>query len=93
MKSPAQYKQQCQEFSYKCSKCKTRHPKQAEKCFMCGSTDIFVYDPIKNSFKPVRNKNKDQTSLNTDALYCLLMDDTDNLWIGSFNGGVNILKS
>jgi len=54
---------------------------------------LFVYDPIKNSFKPVKNKNKDQTSLNTDALYCLLMDDTDNLWIGSFNGGVNILKS
>ena len=54
---------------------------------------LFVYDPIKNAFKPVRNKNKDQTSLNTDALYCLLMDNTDNLWIGSFNGGVNILKS
>ena len=32
-------------------------------------------------------------SLSTDALYRLYFDKSDNLWIGTFNGGINILKS
>lgn len=34
-----------------------------------------------------------KTSLNSNALYCLFFDQTDNLWVGSFNGGVNLNRS
>ncbi|WNJ20877.1 two-component regulator propeller domain-containing protein [Pontibacter sp. G13] len=32
-------------------------------------------------------------SLNSDALYCLLVDRLGNYWMGSFDGGINILPS
>ena len=60
------------------------------------STDgegLFSLDRAQNTFKPIRNRYRDRSSLNSDALLCLYMDQTDNLWIGSFNGGVNILKT
>lgn len=37
------------------------------------------------------NSNK-QNGLNSKALNCFFNDKTNNLWIGTFNGGVNILK-
>lgn len=54
---------------------------------------LFRYDRIDDMFIPIKNKHKDKASLNSSALQCLFMDETDNLWIGSFNGGVNILKT
>lgn len=60
------------------------------------STDgegLFRLDRAQNKFHPVRNRYRDKTSLNSNALLCMYMDQTDNLWIGSFNGGVNILKT
>ncbi|MEY2924759.1 MAG: hypothetical protein RLZZ337_1307, partial [Bacteroidota bacterium] len=37
------------------------------------------------------NANK-QSALNSNGLRCLLNDRTHNVWIGTFNGGVNIYK-
>jgi ligand-binding sensor domain-containing protein/DNA-binding CsgD family transcriptional regulator len=31
-------------------------------------------------------------SINTNALYDIFVDDAENIWIGSFNGGVNVYK-
>ena len=32
-------------------------------------------------------------SLNSDALYDLMFDSSNNLWIGTFNGGINLHKT
>lgn len=36
--------------------------------------------------------NRRQKSLNTNALYNVLIDHDQNVWIGTYNGGVNIYK-
>lgn len=46
-----------------------------------GQTTAFTYSPVLSS------------SLNTNALYCLLLDHGGSLWVGSFNGGLNIHRS
>lgn len=54
---------------------------------------LFRFDRTDNVFISIKNKHKDKASLNSSALQCLYMDVKDNLWIGTFNGGVNILKT
>ena len=41
----------------------------------------YSYDPLWSNL------------LNTNALYDLFFDRSNNLWIGTFNGGINVLKS
>ncbi|MCV9385077.1 hybrid sensor histidine kinase/response regulator transcription factor [Reichenbachiella ulvae] len=40
-----------------------------------------------------RNNPTDNFSLNNDFLNCLMIDDEENIWIGTERGGVNIINS
>lgn len=56
------------------------------------STDgdgLFYSKDDGRSFQAVQS-SPNLNSLNTDALYDLYVDNRDNVWIGSFNGGVNV---
>ncbi|MFK8160825.1 MAG: two-component regulator propeller domain-containing protein [Lewinella sp.] len=46
-----------------------------------GVAEVFMYSAVRAS------------SLNTNALYCLLFDEGKNLWVGSFNGGLNVHRA
>lgn len=59
---------------------------------MLISTDgdgLFYSKDEGRSFQAVQS-SPNLKSLNTDALYDLYVDSRDNVWIGSFNGGLNV---
>lgn len=51
------------------------------------------FNRTTNSFQPFNYDYTKANSLSTDALYHLYFDKSDNLWVGTFNSGINILKS
>jgi ligand-binding sensor domain-containing protein len=51
-----------------------------------------ILDPTSKSITSYRYGTK-QGNLNSDALLSLLTDQDDNLWIGTFNGGINVAKT
>lgn len=60
------------------------------------STDgqgLYLFDPVNISFENIRFSPTLNNSLNTNALYELYIDKDQNVWIGSFNGGVNVFKA
>ena len=50
-KNPDQYVQIVQEYPFKCTQCKTRHPIAAKQCFICGKSDTIKFDQIKEKKK------------------------------------------
>lgn len=60
------------------------------------STDghgLYAYDPITQHWSIIRHTPGSPNSLNTNALYDLFEDHVGNIWIGTFNGGINVLKN
>ncbi len=51
-----------------------------------------LFDPITHAVWSYRY-GKTRGTLNTDALYDVLIDADENIWIGTYNGGVNIVKA
>ena len=51
-----------------------------------------VYDIETNKMYSYTQKTNSFASLNSNSLRCFLGDRTGNIWIGTFNGGVNIYK-
>ncbi|MCB9266803.1 MAG: hypothetical protein H6558_17385 [Lewinellaceae bacterium] len=54
---------------------------------------LFITRDRGKSFRNIRFSPKLANSLNTNALYDIFVDSDNNIWIGSFNGGVNIHKA
>lgn len=54
---------------------------------------LYKLNTIKNTFTQVRQNEYARTAINSKALNCLAFDKHQNLWIGSYNGGVNIIKN
>ena len=57
------------------------------------STDgagLFYTEDDGQSFQSLQYTAKFVNSLNTNALYDIFIDRNQNIWIGSFNGGVNV---
>ncbi len=60
------------------------------------STDgggLSVIDPATGNLEDYMYSATRASSLNTNALYCLLFDGGGNLWVGSFNGGLNVHRA
>lgn len=53
VKQPQDYVKITEEYDFLCTKCKTRHPKQVAKCFVCGTSDAITFDKVK-----VKSKKK-----------------------------------
>lgn len=56
-----------------------------------GEGFFISYDTCK-SFEQNKYDDLSESTLNTNALYDIYIDKDDNIWIGSFNGGVNVHK-
>lgn len=50
-------------------------------------------DPVTEEQEDYMYSATRASSLNTNALYCLLFDGGGNLWVGSFNGGLNVHRN
>jgi signal transduction histidine kinase/ligand-binding sensor domain-containing protein/DNA-binding response OmpR family regulator len=56
-----------------------------------GGVDIF--DPKSKDFKHINSHDKSHYSgLNTDDIQTIFIDSKDNIWLGSWNGGIYFLK-
>lgn len=53
---------------------------------------LHVFDPTTYAVWSYQY-GKTRGTLNTNALYDILIDKDDNIWIGTYNGGVNIAKA
>jgi ligand-binding sensor domain-containing protein/DNA-binding CsgD family transcriptional regulator len=51
-----------------------------------------IFDPQRQTFSAILY-GKTEGKLNTNALYNVLIDHDKNLWIGTYNGGINIFKT
>jgi two-component system sensor histidine kinase ChiS len=56
-----------------------------------GGGGIDVLNAKRNKIEYIMSKLSDQFSLNTNIIYSFFQDREDNLWIGTYNGGANIL--
>ncbi|MCB0661528.1 MAG: hypothetical protein KDC24_02215 [Saprospiraceae bacterium] len=54
---------------------------------------LFVFDEKGKQLDNYTYSSSLQNSLNSNALYKLYLDRDQNLWIGTFNGGLNIQKA
>ncbi len=54
---------------------------------------LFRYDPILHELLHYPTLNKDQTSLSAGAVSNVLIDSRGWLWVATFGGGVNLLKT
>ncbi len=50
---------------------------------------LTVYDKDKNSFKTFRHSDNDPTSISSDNLMPILVDEKDNVWIGTESSAVS----
>lgn len=60
------------------------------------STDgegLFLTEDEGKTFQNIQFSPTLVNSLNTNALYDIFIDSNNNIWIGSFNGGVNVHKA
>ena len=53
---------------------------------------LFSFDSRGKEISNHRFNADSKTSLNTNALYTIYIDRVGNIWLGSFNGGVNLYK-
>lgn len=66
--------------------------KQGELLLATDGGGLNVFNPQTTNVYSVRY-GKNQGNLNSDALFSVLIDQDENVWIGSFNGGINISKA
>ncbi|MCW3787658.1 ligand-binding sensor domain-containing protein [Plebeiibacterium sediminum] len=60
------------------------------KLFIGTDSDgLIICDFVSNDFQSVEHIDNDATSLSSDAIYSILVDNTSTLWVGTYAGGVN----
>ncbi len=53
---------------------------------------LSVYDTKTEQISNYTYQASEQSALNSNGLKCLLLDRNNSIWIGTFNGGVNVYK-
>ncbi len=66
--------------------------KKGEFLLVTDGGGLNIFNPQTATFS-ARMYGKNQGNLNSNALFSVLVDLDDNVWIGSFNGGINISKA
>ena len=61
--------------------------------FSTDGSGLYVSDDNAISFEHISASYVSNVGLNTNALYDIFVDSKNNVWLGSFNGGVNVFKS
>ncbi len=56
-----------------------------------GGGGIFQVGPKMNIIGSINNILNNSYSLHSDIIYCFYNDDNNNLWIGTYNSGIDIL--
>ncbi|MEP1034701.1 two-component regulator propeller domain-containing protein [Ekhidna sp.] len=48
---------------------------------------------VRSPFHFIKNNPGDEGSLSNNNVYCMYRDKSDNLWMGTFGGGLNLMES
>ena len=62
------------------------HPYTGEVIIGTYGGGLFFYDPVKNNFKQYQHQFYEPSSLSNNHIIKLLIDRSDNLWIGTLKG-------
>jgi len=54
------------------------------------STGVYYFDPVKNVLNKI-SKNSPVVKLNSDIVTGIVQDNSDNIWIGTDHGGINLI--
>ncbi|WP_448634900.1 two-component regulator propeller domain-containing protein [Pedobacter panaciterrae] len=54
------------------------------------STGIYYFDPVKNVLNKI-SKSSPVLKLNSDIVTGIVQDNSDNIWIGTDHGGINLI--
>ncbi|WP_214227755.1 hybrid sensor histidine kinase/response regulator transcription factor [Pedobacter sp. B4-66] len=54
------------------------------------STGVYYFDPVKNELNKI-SKNSPVVKLNSDIVTGIIQDNSDNIWIGTDHGGINLI--
>jgi signal transduction histidine kinase/ligand-binding sensor domain-containing protein/DNA-binding response OmpR family regulator len=60
-----------------------------DEYWIATESGIYVYNPSKNSVVNLKKQYDDPYSLSDNSVYCLLKDREENIWAGTYFGGVN----
>ena len=63
--------------------------KKNSELWIASESGIFIYDLKSKTFQNFRKNYNNPYSLSDNAIYCLVLDQEDGVWIGSYFGGVN----
>lgn len=64
-----------------------------DEYWIATESGIFVYNPLKNAVINLRKQYDDPYSLSDNSVYCLFKDREENIWAGTYFGGVNFYSS
>ena len=53
------------------------------------NTELFCFDPQLESFKTYKQNTEDQNSVSGNGLWSVYIDNSENIWVGSWEGGLN----
>lgn len=57
--------------------------------WIASESGVFIYDLKSRTFQKLKKNYNNPYSLSDNAIYCLVRDQEDGVWIGSYFGGVN----
>ncbi len=63
------------------------------RLWVLTNAGLCKYNRSSNTFHVFRNNDSDPFSLSNNAIRCIMQDIHNNIWIGTYENGVNILKS
>jgi signal transduction histidine kinase/ligand-binding sensor domain-containing protein/DNA-binding response OmpR family regulator len=67
---------------------------KANKLYLGTELDgVFEFDPVKNSIRNFRNKDRSGNNSSINTVNSINKDDNGNLWIGAEHGGLSLLDS
>ena len=53
------------------------------------NTELFCFNPQLESFKTYKQNTEDQNSVSGNGLWSVYIDNSENIWVGSWEGGLN----
>lgn len=63
--------------------------KKGNELWIGGESGLYVYNNNTHAYKSLKKNYGDPYSLSDNAVYCLVLDKEQGVWIGTYFGGVN----
>lgn len=65
----------------------------ADECWVATESGIYIYNMATKSVTNLKKQYDDPYSLSDNSIYCLFKDREENIWAGTYFGGVNNYSS